>query len=94
MVLSRRAYRTMLRHDGLWWRPRSRLRLWAEVLRFFGRVVPHMARCCLPGHDPRTIADPPWVTEWIAAYRDGAPGVPMLDTQTLGARLAPVAAST
>jgi hypothetical protein len=90
MALSRRAYRTMLRRDGRWWQPRARLRLWREVLRFFGRVLPHMVRCCAPGHDPRTIADPPWATAWMAAYGAGAPGVPILDTAALAAPLTAV----
>lgn len=91
MALSRRVYRTMLRRDGRWGQLRSRLRLWKEVLRFLGRVLPHIVRCCSPRHDPRTIADPAWVTEWIAAYRDGAPGVPILDTQNLRGPFTPSA---
>ena len=93
MALSRRAYRTMLRRDGTWRQLRSRLRLWKEVLRFLGLVLPHMLRCCSPRHDPRTIADPTWVTEWIDAYRDGAPGVPILDTQNLHGSVTPAAVS-
>jgi len=92
MALSRRAYRTMLRRDGTWSQWRSRLRLWKEVLRFFGQVLPHMVRCCNPGHDPRTIADPAWATEWMAAYRDGEQSVPLLDTHNLRAPLTSAAA--
>ena len=83
VTYSRRAYRTMLIKDGRWWSPRSRLRLWRRVGGFLARVLPHMARCALPGHDPRDVPDPPWVRRWIAAYADGAQSVPNLDTRDL-----------
>ena len=87
VMYSRRAYRAMLIKDGLWWNFRSRLRLWRRVAHFLGRVVPHMARCALPGHNPRHIPDPPWVSAWIAAYDDSSSVVPRLDTSDLQAPL-------
>jgi len=87
MAMSRRAYRSMLKKDGLWNRLSSRLRLWKEVGRFFGQVLPHMLRCCAPGHDPRQIDDPQWVLDWLQAYEDGQGSVPILDTTTLAGPL-------
>ncbi len=87
IALSRRAYRSMLRKDGLWTKPSSRLRLWKEVTRFLALVLPHMLRCSVPGHDPRKIEDPQWVVDWVQAYRDGQGSVPILDTQNLAAPL-------
>ena len=84
MAMSRRAYRSMLKKDGQWNRLSSRLRLWKEVGRFLGQVLPHMLRCCAPGHDPREIDDPQWVLDWLRAYEDGQGSVPILDTTTLG----------
>ena len=83
MAMSRRAYRSMLKTDGLWFRPASRVRLWAMVGRFLMQTLPHMLRCCAPGHDPRQIEDPQWVRDWVAAYRDEDDRVPMLDTRNL-----------
>lgn len=83
MWRSRDAYRTMLVHDGLWRDLRSRMRLWRMVGRFLGRVFPHMLRCCSPRHDPRAIADPPWIVAWVEAYRRGDGSVPLLDTDRL-----------
>jgi predicted metal-dependent hydrolase len=88
MGLSRRAYREMLRADGLWWNLGSRWRLWKMTGRFLSRVLPHMMRCCAPGHDPRRFEDPPWVADWITAYRQNNASVPVLDTRNLDARLA------
>lgn len=88
MFHSRRAYRSMLKADGLWYDPRSRFRLWRMVGRFLRLVLPHMVVCAVPGHDPRRIADPAWATQWITAFRKGAPQVPLLDTSALGEPLA------
>jgi len=92
MVLSRRAYRSMLKRDGTWKELRSRMRLWSEALRFIRLVGPHMARCCHPRHDPRRIPDPQWVKDWIRAYDEDAEGVPLLDTLNLDQKLGPASA--
>ncbi len=91
MAMSRRAYRAMLQKDGLWNRLGSRLRLWKQVGRFLYLVLPHMLRCCAPGHDHRKIEDPQWVVDWLQAYEDGQGSVPILDTATLAGPLRAVA---
>lgn len=79
--LARRGYRAMLKRDGRWWQPRSRLKLWWMVLRFFAKVAPAMLRALKPGHHPTDQSDPPWVDAWRAAYsaRDDD-RMPLLDT--------------
>lgn len=87
MAMSRRGYRAMLRKDGLWNQLGSRLRLWKAVGRFLSLVLPHLLRCCAPGHDPRKIEDPQWVVDWLQAYEEGHGSVPILDTATLAGPL-------
>jgi len=87
MAMSRRAYRSMLKEDGLWNRLSSRLQLWKQVGRFLRLVLPHMLRCCSLGHDPRDIDDPKWVLDWLRAYEIGEGSVPILDTATLAGPL-------
>jgi len=91
MALSRRAYRVMLKRDGLWSSLRSRIRLWRQVGRFIGQVLPHMLRCCAPGHNPRNIDDPQWVLDWLQAYDDEQSSVPILDTTSLAGPLSAAA---
>lgn len=85
---TRKAYRSMMKHDGTWTSLAARMRLWRMVGRFTRRVLPHLARCCTPGHNPRDIADPAWIEGWMKAYRTEADTVPLLDTAALGAKLA------
>ena len=80
-LLARRACIVMLKKDGRWRNPRSRLRLWRRTWAFWLAVVPGAIRSALPGHDPRREDDPQWVLDWIAGYAAAPPEyVPMLDT--------------
>ena len=81
-LLARRGCVAMLKADGRWRSPRSRLRLWRRTAAFFAAVVPGAIRSALPGHDPRREADPPWVTAWIQGYaeRGDLHEVPLVDT--------------
>lgn len=78
---SRKGYRRMLKRDGLWNNPASRLRLWAMVLRFLIKTSPAMLRSLVPGYHPSKVKDPDWVARWTKAYA-GLPGgkIPLLDT--------------
>ncbi|MGI9326548.1 MAG: metal-dependent hydrolase [Pseudomonadales bacterium] len=79
--MSRRAYRTMLKKDGLWWSPASRLRLWKMVGRFFLKAGAAMLDSMRPGYHPSNRADPIWIDQWHHAYAGNNEGfVPMLDT--------------
>ena len=84
-LLSRRAYRVMLRKDGVWWNLRSRLRLWLMVGRFFGKAGAAMLRALWPGYHPDKVDDPAWIDEWRLAYAGHPAGfVPRLDTSVSG----------
>jgi predicted metal-dependent hydrolase len=67
-LLARRGCIVMLKADGRWRDPRSRLRLWKRTAEFFAQVLPGALRSALPGHDPRDEPDPEWVQRWIAGY--------------------------
>lgn len=67
-LLSRRGCIAMLKADGLWRNPRSRLRLWKRTAEFFAAILPGALRSALPGHDPRDDPDPEWAQRWIAGY--------------------------
>lgn len=67
-LLARKGCIVMLKADGLWRSPRSRLRLWRRTGEFFAQVLPGALRSALPGHDPRDEPDPEWVQRWIAGY--------------------------
>lgn len=75
---ARKACIEMLKTDGLWRNPRSRLRLWRRTAAFFAAILPGVFKACLPGHDPRHVKDPEWVTEWIERFDPDAPA--LLDT--------------
>ncbi|TDI57895.1 MAG: metal-dependent hydrolase [Alphaproteobacteria bacterium] len=80
---SRQGYIAMLKKDGLWNNIRSRTRLWrrsARALMAFGK---HIALGMMPGHDPRHVKDPTWVSDWMERYDAGGDGVPLLNTVTL-----------
>lgn len=78
---SRKGCVAMLKADGKWRNPRSRLRLWARTAAFARAIVPGMVRSALPGHDPRNEPDLAWVRAWIAGYAAADPAVaPLLDT--------------
>ena len=58
----------MLKADGKWRDPRSRLKLWRRTGEFFAAVIPFALRAMKPGHDPRDEPDPEWVTEWLSGF--------------------------
>ncbi len=81
-LLARKGCVVMLKADGRWRNPRSRLRLWRRTAEFFAAVVPGALRSALPRHDPRDEPDPDWVTEWIAGYdnRPDPDSPPLINT--------------
>lgn len=68
----------MLKTDGRWRSLQSRIRLWRRTADFFRAVVPGAIRAALPGHDPRDVSDPVWVSEWIERFDPDHPA--LLDT--------------
>lgn len=76
-----RAYKLMLKKDGRWRNLKSRwavLKLEAAFLVNVGKFLLHSM---FPGHDPRKVTDPAWVSEWADAYDNLDEGhIPLLDT--------------
>lgn len=78
---SRKGYRRMLRRDGRWHSPASRLRLWTMIARFFFHASPAMLRSLVPGYHPAKVTDPRWMQQWANAYCGLDEGsIPLLDT--------------
>ena len=80
-LASRKGYVRMLKRNGLWRNPFSRLRLWAMVARFLLHTSRAMLRSLLPGYHPAKASDPDWVARWASAYAALPAGaIPLLDT--------------
>lgn len=83
MLPSMRAYKTILKKDGLWNNLRSRLRLARHLGSFMMTVAPYLFRAALPGHTPRREKEPQWVYDWIEQYKNAPENyVPLLDTSS------------
>lgn len=81
--MSRRAYRAMLKKDGLWRNFGSRLRLWTMVGRFFIKSGGAMLDSLKPSYHPSKRQDPAWVDQWRDAFEGNAQDfVPLLDTNS------------
>ncbi|MEM8496660.1 MAG: metal-dependent hydrolase [Pseudomonadota bacterium] len=81
--MSRRAYRAMLKKDGLWSNLGSRLRLWKMVGLFFIKSGGAMVNSLKPSYHPSKRQDPAWVDQWRDAYEGNAQDfVPLLDTSS------------
>ena len=79
---SRKAYKRMLKRDGLWRNWRSRFRLYRMVGRFLIHASPAMIKSLLPGYHPSKIADPSWVSQWTNAYANlDENQIPLLNTR-------------
>jgi len=79
--LSRRGYVAMLKKDGVWRDPRSRLRLWRIVGSFYVKAGGAMLAALHPAHHPDDTADPHWIEKWRRAHADmSADELPMLNT--------------
>lgn len=83
MKFSRRAYRLMLKKDGLWGSLKSRWGLWKISLRFLANMVPPMLSACLPWHHPAEVKDPQWCLDWINSYHESDEPLAALDTSNL-----------
>ena len=79
---SMRGYKVILKKNGLWRSPRSRLRLAGQLTRAVWHIGPYLLRAALPGHDPRRERDPQWVLDWLAGHADAPEGrIPLVDTR-------------
>ena len=81
MRFSMRAYKLMLKKEGLWSNLKSRLRLAKYLSAFIYHVGPYLIRGALPGHDPRHEKDPQWVLDWLHGYNNApVEQPPLVDT--------------
>ncbi len=79
MTRTRQGYRALMIEDGMWRDWRSRLALYALLLRIFVQLAPRFLRILMPGYDPRQVADPAWARSWWARYGETGPEFAMLD---------------
>lgn len=80
-LFARKGYITMLKKDGVWFNPVSRLKVWLLVLRFMFNVVPTTIKGIMPWHNPAHEKDLQWVTDWIKGYAKIEKNfVPLVDT--------------
>ncbi|MFK7733214.1 MAG: metal-dependent hydrolase [Pseudomonadales bacterium] len=82
---SRKAYKSMLKSDGLWNRFSSRWNLLKMITRFFGNMIPTTFLALLPWHHPSGVKDPQWCIDWIKAYSGDDVQLATLDTENLKA---------
>ena len=85
MARTRQGYKALLVEDGLWYRPSSRLAVYAVLLRIFRRLLPRLLRVMRPGYDPREVPDPEWATRWRQLHDGGEAGLGQLDTRQIDA---------
>lgn len=83
MKFSRKAYKIMLKKDGLWKKFHARRRLALMICRLFAKLVPRTLIACLPGHHPSNMADPKWSLSWIALFERSNAPLAALDTDNL-----------
>lgn len=81
---SRRAYKVMLKKDGLWASVKSRWALLKMSARFFVNMIVPLLSVCLPGHHPSQVKDPEWYQQWLESYGQNEASVVLLDTNNLG----------
>jgi predicted metal-dependent hydrolase len=85
MKLSKKAYQSMLKKDGLWGNFSSRWKLLKMIVRCFAGILPATLLACLPGHHPSTVADPQWCRDWIRTYNENESPLAVLDTGNMNA---------
>ncbi|MFK8020785.1 MAG: metal-dependent hydrolase [Pseudomonadales bacterium] len=78
-----KAYRAMLKRDGLWGRFSSRWKLQKMIARFFANMIPATFSALMPWHHPSGVNDPKWCVDWINAYNTQDEQLVALDTSRL-----------
>ena len=78
-----RAYRALLREDGLWPGLKTKWAMWKQLAKIFWWLGPKWARPFKPGYDPAKVKDPQWAKEWVALHRQGEDRLNRLDTDHL-----------
>jgi predicted metal-dependent hydrolase len=91
MARTRQGYAALLREDGLWRDWRTRLGLYAVLIRIFAQLMPKLLRIMLPGYDPRHVKDPDWAMAWWRQHALGGSNLGLLDMACIASPV-PVAA--
>lgn len=80
---TQKAYKSMLKRDGLWSNFKSRWRLMKMIAKFYKNMLPPFLDACKPNHHPSNVKDPKWCDEWIDTYQEDDKQLAMLDTNNL-----------
>lgn len=75
-----RAYRALLREDGLWPGMKTKWAMWRQLGKIFWWITPKMARALMPGYNPAKIKDPQWALDWMQMFKQGEDRLNYLDT--------------
>ena len=83
VAYTQRAYKSMLKRDGLWSNLKSRWRLLKMIGKFYKNMIPPFLDACRPNHHPSEVKDPKWSDDWIKTYQKDNQQLAMLDTDNL-----------
>ena len=83
MAYTGRAYRALLREDGLWQAFKTKWAMWRELGKIFWWLTPKMMQPLRPGYRPSDVADPQWALDWVAIHARGDERLNRLDTDHL-----------
>lgn len=75
-----RAYRALLREDGLWPGLKTKWAMWRQLAKIFWWLTPKMARVLRPSYNPAKVNDPQWAADWVQLYNQGEDRLNYLDT--------------
>ena len=80
---SGRAYRALLREDGLWPGLKTKWAMWKQLAKIFWWLGPKWVRPFKPGYNPAKVQDPQWAKDWVGLHRQGEDRLNHLDTDHL-----------
>lgn len=78
-----RAYRALLREDGLWPGMKTKWAMWRELARIYWWLGPKLLKPVWPGYHPGKVKDPQWAKDWVAIHQRGDERLNRLDTDHL-----------
>lgn len=80
---TRAGYQAFLKAEGLWTNWRSRLALARVLIRVMRILAGRFVLIFIPGYHPNKIADPEWMTKWVALHQADDQATARLDTNRL-----------
>lgn len=78
-----RAYRALLREDGLWPGLKTKWAMWKQLGKIYWWLGPKFAKAFLPTYHPAKVEDPQWAKDWVAIHEAGDDRLNRLDTEHL-----------